>query len=274
VEFVMINQRVSYRTAGDGPAVLLLHGWPTSSYLWRNIMPVIAERNRVIAIDLPGFGESDKPLDVRYDFEFFEGIIDGLLGHLNIDRVALAGHDLGGPIAVHWALRNPDRTTGIALLNTLLYPQLDPSVVDFVTALATPGPREEMTSPDGLSRIFRAGLADPTRATGDILTALVHPFRESTARRALAQAGIQLSLRGLAEIERGLPGLRMPVRIVYGAQDRVLPDVAGTMDRVARDVPHAVVTVLPDCGHFLQEDAPDEVARQLAEFFADTRVTT
>ena len=63
---------IAYRELGSGPPVLLLHGWPTSSFLWRDVMEPIAEHNRVVAIDLPGFGASDKPLGVRYDFDLFE----------------------------------------------------------------------------------------------------------------------------------------------------------------------------------------------------------
>ena len=69
------------------------------------------------------------------------------------------------------------------------------------------------------------------------------------------------------EIARLLPELRVPVRVVYGARDRILPDVAETMARVKRDVPQAEVTALPDCGHFLQEEAPQRVGELLAEFF-------
>ena len=96
--------RLAYRELGSGAPVLLLHGWPTSSHLWRNVMPAIAGANRVVALDLPGFGASDKPLGVRYNFEFYARILDGFLTAIGVDEVAIAGHDLGGPIALHWAL--------------------------------------------------------------------------------------------------------------------------------------------------------------------------
>src|SRR3954451_21222566 len=111
---------LAYRELGSGPPVLLLHGWPTSSFLWRNVMPPIARSNRVIALDIRGFEKSNKPLGVRYGFELFERALDGFLAALEIDRVALAVHDLGGPVGVHWALRRPERVTRLALLNTLL----------------------------------------------------------------------------------------------------------------------------------------------------------
>jgi haloalkane dehalogenase len=111
---------LAYRELGSGPPVVLLHGWPTSSYLWRNVMPAIAHANRVVAPDLPGFGGSDKPPAAAYDFDFFEAALDGLLEALGIDELGLAVHDLGGPVGVHWTLKRPGRVTRLALLNTLV----------------------------------------------------------------------------------------------------------------------------------------------------------
>jgi pimeloyl-ACP methyl ester carboxylesterase len=262
------GMQIGYRELGAGPPVLLVHGWPTSSFLWRDVMPAIAERNRAVAIDLPGFGASDKPLRTRYDFAFFASAIDGLLDALEIDRVGLAVHDLGGPVGVHWALRNRHRVTRLALLNTLLYPEFSEAVQQFVTACATPGMRERLTGRDGLEEAMRLGLADPSSLTAEALAGVLEPFGSDDARRALADAGIGLQLEGFREIARDLSALDMPVRIVYGARDRILPDVAQTMARAAADLPQAVVTELPDCGHFLQEEAPGEVGALLAAFFA------
>ena len=260
--------RLGYRELGEGPPVLLLHGWPTSSFLWRAVMEPIARANRVLALDLPGFGASDKPLGIRYGFDFFGRTLDGFLAHLGVDRLGLAVHDLGGPIGLHWALDRPDRVSRLALLNTLVYPEMSEATKEFVRACSTPGPREKITSPEGLESILRDGLADPATLRPDVLAAVQEPFRTPQACRALADAGIGLSLKGFAQMARRLPTLDVPVRIVYGERDRVLPDVAQTMARVKADLPQAEVTALPDCGHFLQEEKPAEVGSLLARFFA------
>jgi haloalkane dehalogenase len=260
--------RLGYRELGDGPPVLLLHGWPTSSFLWRTVMAPIARAHRVVALDLPGFGDSDKPLGIRYSFEFFAGVIDGFLAQLGIDRLGLAVHDLGGPVGLHWTLARPGRVTKLALLNTLVYPEFSEATKEFVRACLSPELREKLTSAAGLESILRDGLADPTTLSAEVLAAVQAPFRTADACRALADAGVGLSLRGFAQLARQLPALRIPVRVVYGARDRVLPDVAETMARVKNDLPQTDVTVLPDCGHFLQEEAPEEVGALLARFFA------
>ena len=260
---------IAYREQGDGPAVLFLHGWPTSSHLWRNVMPAVAEAgNRAIAIDLPGFGASSKPPGATYDFALYDAALDGFLGELGIDRVGLAVHDLGGPIGLHWALRRPERLDRLALLNTLVYPEFSDMVLQFIHACSTSPLREQLTAPAGLEAAMKLGLADEANLTPEVLAAVVEPFGTDAERRSLADAGIGLEPEGFEEIARLLPGLDVPVRVVYGEQDRILPDVADTMARVKRDVPHADLTALPHCGHFLQEEAPDEIGALLAEFFA------
>ena len=260
---------LAYREAGSGSPVLLLHGWPTSSFLWRDVMAPMANANRVIALDLPGFGGSDKPLGVSYGFELFERAIDDFLAALDIESVGLAVHDLGGPIGVHWALSRPERVTKLAVLNTLLYPELSGAVLEFVKALSSPELRDQFTSPQGLEAAMRLGLADQDRVTEDLLAGVRDPFRTADARRALADAGIGLDPEGFTEIARRLPSLTIPVRVVYGEQDAILPDIADTVARLRRELPQAEVTALPDCGHFLQEEAPEQIGELLARFFAD-----
>jgi pimeloyl-ACP methyl ester carboxylesterase len=238
---------LTYREAGpaSAPPVLLLHGWPTSSFLWRRVMLPIAEQNRVIVPDMPGFGGSSKPTSERYRFSFFERALDGLLDQLGIGSLAIAGHDLGGPIAMHWALRHPERVTKVALLNTLVYPEFSEAVLQFVQAIRVPAERERLTSAQGLEETLRLGLSDPAHLTPEVLAGVLEPFRTDDDRLALAAAAIGLEAAGFAEIAKGLPSLKVPLRLVYGEHDRVLP-----------------------YGHFLQEEAPEQVGQLLARFFA------
>ena len=258
--------KLHYVEAGDGPAVVLLHGWPTSSFLWREVMKPIARTHRVIAPDLPGFGASPKPPDARYTFAFFEDALDELLEDLGVGETAFAGHDIGGPIALHWALWRPERVTKIALLNTLVYKELSEAAIQFVRACTTPGPREQLTSDEGLAAAMKLGVADPSVIMPAVIEGVTAPFRTAEDRLALAAAGVGLELDVVAGMERELPSLRIPLRVIYGEQDRILPDIAETVARLQRDVPHAEVTPLPDCGHFLQEEDPERVGELLAQF--------
>lgn len=203
---------------------------------------------------------------MRYSFGFFADAIDGVVDRLGLGRIVPVGHDLGGPIALRWALDHPGRTAGLGLLNTLVYPEFSEAVREFVADLHDPVRRDRLTSPEGLTEIMRTGVADPARLTDETIAAVLARFAAADARTALANAGLGLEYRVFVDLGKRLPGLRTPLFIVYGVQDRVLPDVAETMTRIQRDVPDATVTAVPHGGHFVMEDDPDTVGRKLAEF--------
>jgi pimeloyl-ACP methyl ester carboxylesterase len=117
---------------------------------------------------------------------------------------------------------------------------------------------------------MRLGVCEKALMDGAALEPYQTPFRDDGARRALAATAKGLSVGGLKRIEAGLPGLRVPLRLIYGAEDRILPDVAETMARVAREVDQDVeVTPLPGVGHFCQEERGTEIGELLAAFFAE-----
>ncbi len=259
--------RLHYTEAGAGEPVLLLHGWPTSSLLWRNVMPQVAAHNRVIALDLPGFGASDKPLGASYSFRFFDRVLSAFLDRIGVRELGLAVHDLGGPLGLYWATRQPERVRRLALLNTLVYPELSWAAMAFVTACRLPGLRGLLTTSWGLGKAMKVGMAQHSRITPELLEGVRSPFRERDAKRALAKAGCGLHPNGLRDLARLLPQLTCPTRMIYGEHDKILPDVARTMARVKKDLPHAEIYPLANCGHFLQEDDPAEVGRLMAEHF-------
>ena len=258
--------RLHYVERGSGEPVLLLHGWPTSSFLWRNVVGLIEPVARTIALDLPGFGRSDKPLDASYGFRFYADILDGFLEALGIDRTALVVHDLGGPVGLYWACRRRERIARLALLNTLVYPRPSWAVVAFVLAARTPGIRSWLSSPRGLRYSMRLGVANRARLSEEAIRGVQEPFASRDARRALLRAGTRLHPKGFEEIAAALPSFEVPVLLAYGERDRILPDVAKTMARVKRDLPQAALRPLPDCGHFLQEERPKELGEMLAAF--------
>lgn len=265
------GMRLHYLEAGSGPPVLLLHGWPTHAQLWRNTLPALAASRRAIALDLPGFGQSAKPVEVRYTFRFFEDTLTGFLEALGIERTGLVVHDLGGPVGLYWAVRHLERLSELAILNTLVFPELSWAVKLFVAATFMPGVRSYLSSPGGVRATMRFGVHDKARMTPEVAGLYAAPYEEKEARRALLLAAQGLSPRKMEEIARGLPHIQVPVRLVYGEEDRILPDVARTMRRIQGLIPHAELTALPRCGHFLQEDAGEEVGRILAGFFGRQR---
>lgn len=255
-----------YLACGEGPALLLVHGWPTSSHLWRNIMPGLAENHRVIALDLPGFGQSAKPVDQRYDFDFYCSVISGFLQALNIERTGIVVHDLGGPVGLMWAVRNPQMLRHITVLNTLVYPQTSLAVKLFLAATRLPLIRRYLTSSRGLVDAMKLGVCKRENLNREVLTPYVQPFESDEARLALLRTAQGMSVKQLARIAKELPGLDVPIRLAYGNKDRILPDIAKTMARLQADIPSAELSVLEGCGHFLQEDEPEQLTALIKDF--------
>lgn len=260
--------KLHYLAVGSGPPILLLHGWPTSAYLWRNVMLPMAETHRVIALDLPGFGQSSKNPADSYSFTYYERVIEQFVEKLDIKQIGLVVHDLGGPIGVFWALRHPEKLSRLALLNTLVYPEFSWMVKVFVAASLLPGVKHWLSSPAGLSWAMRFGVYHKANITDEVARNYYAPFDTPDARKALLKTASRLSPKGFQEITEKLPSLKVPVRLIYGENDRILPNVAETMRRIQQDLLQAELTPLPNCGHFLHEDDPEQIGRLLAEFFA------
>ena len=183
-------------------------------------------------------------------------------------KIGLAVHDLGGPVGLHWASKNPDRVERLALLNTLAYPGLSVALVTFFALLKTPGVRSWATSPAGLRFTMRTGVADKSSLSDEDIAAYQAPYGDDDARKALRLSGLGMHPDGMKDVEAWLKTIEFPVRIVYGARDKILHDVAKTMQKVERDVRGPVeTTVLEDCGHFCQEERPEEIGAAFGEFF-------
>ncbi len=260
-----------YLECGTGEPVLLLHGWPTNAQLWRHSLTEIGRTRRAIALDLPGFGESDKPHTIRYGFSYFTKVITGFLEAIEVDKTGLVVHDLGGPIGLHWGATNPDRVTELVLLNTLAFVETSLMVKVFVLSTFVPGLRSYVTSQKGLRFAMRFGVQNKARITDEVAEIYQAPYRTKTARKALLKTAQGLGPRGFKAIKQWLTNLDIPVGLLYGEADRILPNVAKTMKRVKDLQPDAELASIPDCGHFLQEDRPVEVAEYLANFFSKER---
>lgn len=252
--------------AEEKEVVLMLHGFPTAAYLWRNIMPRVAETHRVIALDLPGYGKSEKPLFPSYSFNFYTKLLTEFLAQLNIQSVNLVVHDLGGPIGLHWAIRNQIAVKRLVFMNTLVYPNFSWAVIVFTLALKTPFLKSWISSPNGIAWAMRFGVQNKSRIAGELVANYQAPFKEKSARQALLKSASNLSINAFKEIVEKLPSFTIPVQVIYGESDRILPKVVDTMQRIKKDLPQTTITALPNCGHFLQEDEPEKISELLSTF--------
>lgn len=279
----MLNQKlqridsldISYVEAGDtnqSEAVIMLHGFPTSSYLWRNIMPDVSIMHRVIAIDLPGYGESSKALDVSYSLNFYTQILERFFGELNINKVHLVVHDLGGPIGMHWAVRHKQSIKSLIFMNTIIYSKIGWGVILFTAAIKLPLLRDYVSSNSGIKFAMRLGTLN-SLSDAD-LEKYTESFADKVSKKALIKSAGNISIKGLKEIEEGISSFDVPTLIIYGEDDRILPTIERTVKMIKADLPQAKVVSIPDCGHFLQEDCPEVIKEHLLDFYAEQNLSS
>ena len=135
----VLGSRMHYVEHGSGDPILFLHGQPTFSYLWRKVMPELEGRGRLIAVDLIGYGMSDRP-DIPYDIDDHIRYLDGFIEALGLDRITIVSHDWGSFFGFHYAHRHPERIKGLAFMEAMLtpipgYEAFDPQTREFFQTL-------------------------------------------------------------------------------------------------------------------------------------------
>ncbi|MBY8841594.1 alpha/beta fold hydrolase [Streptomyces sp. SP2-10] len=267
---------VYYREAGpaDAPVLLLLHGFPSSSHMFRDLIPLLADRYRVIAPDHIGFGRSaaPDPSAFRYTFDELAAVTDEFTQLLGLERYALYIQDYGAPIGLRLALAHPDRVTAIVTQNGNAYEEgLGAEAWAPVLALIekrTPQNEaavREIYTPDGVRWQYLHGVPD---------TSLVSPnsYEHDSARLARpGQTGIQLDLISDYGANFALyPAFhayfrdsRVPLLAVWGAHDEIFVPEGALAFR--RDLPEAEIHLLPT-GHFALETHADQIAGLMRDF--------
>lgn len=271
------GQRLAYVDEGprDGQPVVLLHGMPTSSWLYRHIIPGLAAQGlRVIAPDMLGFGASDKPADASaYAFDAQAERLVRLMQSLGIARWTQVVHDLGGPWTWELADRHPETLKGLVVMNTTAYREgfHPPAMIRMAG-----GPmgrfmawlmQHPMTGPGQIRSLLRQLTVHHHRITPDVVQGHWTPLSEGTTHAFLAFA--RVFPWWFDQFERYAAALRrldVPAATIWGRHDAVL-DVNTLPALFARDLripPERMHAV--DAGHFLQEDQPEDVTRLLIQF--------
>jgi pimeloyl-ACP methyl ester carboxylesterase len=261
--------------AGDGPPVLLLHGWPQDAWSWNRVIPRLADRHRLIAPDLRGFGQSAAPAG-GYDGMTFGADAIALLDTLEIEQAHLIGHDWGGFAAFAAAIAAPQRFASMVVLNTIPpWVEMSPRLALelwrtwYVFLFASVGERIVRDRPGLLARMLRADRASENGMTREEAAGYAERLRrpESARATALLYRSYVRSFRTVM-VERRYEDLRLavPTRFLFGAGDKAVSHrmLAG-LERHCDDL---TVELVPDSGHFIAEEKPALVAERAAELFA------
>jgi pimeloyl-ACP methyl ester carboxylesterase len=268
-----------FRMAGEGPALLLIHGIGDSARTWEEVIPTLARKHLVIAPDLLGHGDSDKP---RADYSvaaYANGMRD-LLSTLDVDHVTLVGHSLGGGVAMQFAYQFPERTDRLVLISSggagrgvspVLRLAALPGASTALSALRLPGMMRALRLAADLVRRFELGAGIDAAEAMRVIESLPSQTARSAFIRSLRAVvdgrGQVVTMLDRCYLVRGMPTLLM-----WGARDRVLP--VGHAHKAHAAMPGSRLEIFPDAGHFPFHSDPARFIGLLEDFCASTEPST
>jgi len=259
--------RLAHLDEGDGPPVVFFHGEPTWSFLWRQVIPPVREAGfRCLAPDMPGFGRSDKPVDIDwYTYDRHVEALAPLFEELDLRDATVVVHDWGGPVGLRLAVEHPDRVARLVILDTGLITGHQKMTEAWLTFQSFVARTEDL--PVGF--LVRGGCH---RDPGDeVIAAYEAPFptpaAKAGARAFPAILPLSPDMPGAQAGQRVLDALRSdqrPKLVLWADSDPILP--LSTGERFAAALGTEIDHVIPEAGHFLQEDAGQRIGSLIADW--------
>lgn len=259
--------RLYYYAAGSrgaGEPIVLLHGFPTSSHLWSDVVPLLPDGHRVVVLDLLGYGRSDKAtsaatLDIRSHADRVVAVLD----HLGINFACLVGHDLGGGVAQSVAVRSPHRVSRLCLIDSIAFDGWPTRAVKLARAMM---PLTRHLPPSWIVSIVRTemlrGYADPEKGTHDV-DVYLRPFVEESGRDALMRHLEALDAAETEALGARLKDIVSPTAILWGERDPFLALSIG--ERLRGAIRGSTLEVVPGARHFLPEESAQTVAAAIGK---------
>lgn len=273
------GSRMHYIDEGEGDPILFLHGNPTSSYLWRNIIPYVTPHARAIAVDLIGMGKSDKP-DLTYRFDDHARYLDQFIEQLGLQNVTLVIHDWGSALGFNYAYRHQDNVRGIAFMEAMIRPlEWDDLPKEFQRVfklMRTPGIGWGMIS---VANMFLKQML-PQSIVRDLTPAeqayYEAPFKTIASRKPVRQWPSEIPFAGspadnyqtISAYSQWLTETDLPMLLFYGSPGGLIrePQIAWLQEEVA----NLDMVDIGDGLHFIQEDNPHLIGAEIARWYTGT----
>lgn len=275
----VLDSFIAHREVGQGRDIVFLHGNPTSSYVWRNVLPHVAGQGRALAPDLIGMGESGKP-EIPYRFADHARYLDAWFDALGLEDVILVGYDWGGALAMDWAARHPGRVRGLVVFETFLQPmhwrQWPPRGAELFRALRTPGVGERLVLeenaflPKSFDNGVKRGLTDEERAV------YFAPYPTPSSRRPVLQWPREIPIDGepadvVSAVERydgWLATSASTPKLLLTFEPAGVLGSSEIVEWARAHVASLEVVGLGPAGHHAPEDAPDAIGEAISTWMA------
>jgi pimeloyl-ACP methyl ester carboxylesterase len=255
------------RYGHGGAPILLVHGFATCSFLWREVGPILAIAGRTaFAIDLFGYGESDRPFDAQFGIAAQSEYLDRALTALRLTKATVVGVDLGAAIAMHLAFNRPERVDRLVLVNPIAF---DSVPADDIKSMQRNTARYALQISRGvlgvaplLRELLERSVSDPSHMPDRLLARYIAPYVGQDGLNHFLALARAVDDEDMAEVELGQ--IDCPSLIVWGDQDGFVSPKLG--DQVADTIPGGRLVRLPGCGRLVPEEASETLANMILEF--------
>jgi pimeloyl-ACP methyl ester carboxylesterase len=258
-----------FESYGEGPPILMLHGFGGNLYTWRHLIQPLTERNRLILIDLKGFGKSPKPKDNLYGLQDQADLIYQFIVDNDLRGLTLVGHSLGGAIALLVSLKlikeKPEFLSTLVLIDSAGYRQKLPFVMRILRTPIIRSIAFAFLSDKKMVRLtLEKAYFDDAKITRDQVSAYAEPLGSDGARHALVRTLNKLGDKNIDKITRQYSEITVPTLIIWGRKDEVIKLEIGEALRKA--ITNSEIKIIEECGHIPHEEKPAETIKILRTF--------
>jgi pimeloyl-ACP methyl ester carboxylesterase len=254
---------VAYTDVGQGEPVVLLHGIPTWSYLYHDVIPLLEPHCRVLAPDFLGHGYSDRRDRFDRSLRAQTAMVLRFLDELGLEKATIVGHDTGGGVALIMGIDHSDRVSRLVLSNVVAY---DSWPIDDMIALGNPQWRDK--SATDVAEFIASGLPDglhnTDRLTPEFERNIVAPYSDEEGKISLIRNASALNTNHTMELVDRHKEITAPTLVLWGVHDPW--QTIGDGEKLAQEIPNSRLIRLENASHWLQQDAPEDFAREIINF--------
>lgn len=256
--------KIHYQEKGSGTPLILIHGYGSSTFTWRDVFVPLSEKFRVIALDLKGFGFSEKPTG-DYTRKAQAVLVQHFLDKLKIEKAWFAGSSMGGEVSLNVALQNPERVKGLILIDSAGVKSVKgssytPSIyeIPFIgRAFVALGLLSDNLIRESLERSY----FDDSKVTKKVVETYYLPLQTNNGQRAIVSAQRQWDLY---PIEDELSKIKVPTLIIWGKEDFVTPLAGGK--KMNASIENSKMVIFENCGHLPAEEMPQKTVEEILKF--------
>lgn len=266
-KFIMIDD-VNYHYLeypGTGRDIFLLHGFASSTYTWEKVIPYLTGQGyHVWALDMKGFGWSDKPKDAKYDTVALMQEVNKWMDVMGLKNVVFVGNSLGGAIAVLMALEHPDKTDLLVLIDSAGYPIDKPFVIKMAKIPLAGEITKLFFGRWVVERTLKEVMFNDDKVTEEQIDAYFKRMSTENALDAQVALARSIDFEAMSVYTRRIPEIKNRTLIIWGENDEWIPLESG--HNFKRDLSNSKLVILPECGHISQEEKPGETAKIMIDF--------